>query len=260
MASEPALPTVFDLVHLAHGDDAGAEAARRARQGAREGTLVWIEHPDAPRARLGRAWRTGVDSNAGLHLALVLRPDLPAADCAQLAPVAIVAIGRAIADVVEPMTELHYRWPNDVLLDGGKVSGVWLEAGGDGERLDWLVLQCAVNTGTIPEGLGFEAAGLVEDGAAGDVDTRALLQSLARHLLAGIESWDEHGFGRVARSWRGRLLTSGTTRIVLGTGEELEGGIESVEDDGTLVLRRARDRVRVTLAQFFGLPGSGGSR
>ena len=251
MASDPDLPNVFELVHLRAADDARAEVVRRAHGGAPEGTFVWVDAPRMPRARLDRAWRDG--DHAGLHAALLLRPGLPADDCAQLGPVTTVAIGRAIADVVIPMTELHYRWPNDVLLDGGKVAGVWLEGGGTAQRLDWLAIAFAINTGEVPADLGFEAPGLDADGAAGDVDPGDLLRAVARHLLAAIEAWDEEGFAHTARTWRRRLITHDSIRIVLPEGPEITGTIETVEEDGTLALRGADGMQRVTLARFFGL-------
>lgn len=254
MSDRIELPAGIDLERLERAASAREEAVQRARAGADEGTLLWVSRPEAPRGRAGRAWLVGHDP--GLHAALVLRPALAAVDCVQLAPVAAVAIGRAIGGLVEPMTELHYRWPNDVLLDGGKVAGIWLDGGGSAERVEWLVVSWAVNTNEAPEQLGFDAATLQRDGAAGTVDPAALLQTIVRELVAGITTWDEAGFEPILKSWRGRLALDGAIRLDTAAGDSIAGVATTLHDDGSLSVRADTHTHRVTLERFFGLPGN----
>lgn len=253
MSTIPELPTAYEPVRLATADDARSEAARRARDGAPEGTLVWVETPTHPRARAGRDWL--LPPGGGLHAALLLRPGLPAATCAELAVAVVLALGRAIADVVAPVTQLHYRWPNDVLLNNGKAAGVWLEGSGTGEALDWLVLGWAVNTAESPADLGFEAAGVAPEGHVEAPGTGPLLQAIARHLLAWIERWDEEGFAPLRASWCGRLTLDEPIRLRLPDGAIVEGTAEAVDDAGALSVRTDAGTRQVTLAEFFELPG-----
>lgn len=256
MSGRIELPAGLELVALERAAGARDEAVRRAQAGAGEGTLVWVRHPEHPRARAGRAWLLG--DAPGLHAALVLRPGLPARDCAQLGPVAAIAIGRALSALVEPMTELHYRWPNDVLLDGGKVAGIWLDGDGGADCIEWLVVSWAVNTDAAPESLGFDAAAVQPDGAAGAVDHAALLQAVAREFVSAIGTWDEAGFEPLLRSWRGRLVLGGAIHLELGDGTHVAGIAESLDADGGLSVRANASAHRVTLERFFGLPGAPG--
>ncbi len=249
------LPTAYSPVIPASADDARAEAVRRARAGEPEGTLVWVAAPSAPRARLGRPWLAPTESEQ-LHAALILRPDLPAATCAELAVAAVLAIARALADAVEPATELHYRWPNDLLLDAGKAAGVWLEGEGTADSVDWLVIAWAVNTGAPPEELGFEAAGIAREGRTEAPDRGAMLQSIARHLLAWIEQWDEGEFAPLRDSWRGRLLLGEPIALTLADGTRVSGTAEDIDADGALAVRTESGLRRITFAEFFGLPGA----
>lgn len=252
MSDRLELPAGLEPVFLDRAAGAREEAVQRARAGAEEGTLVWVRRPEAPQARKGRVWLLG--SEPGLHAALVLRPALAAAECVQLGPVAAVAIGRAVAASVEPMTELHYRWPNDVLLNGGKAAGIWLDGGGRPERVDWLVVSWAVNTHDAPERLGFDAASLQREGGAGAIDAAALLQTLAGELVAAIATWDEAGFAPILRSWRGRMALGGAIRLDPEAGGSVAGVATEVGDDGSLSVRADTNVHRVTLEEFFGLP------
>jgi BirA family biotin operon repressor/biotin-[acetyl-CoA-carboxylase] ligase len=251
------LPGGIELISLERADSARSEAIRRARAGAPEGTLVWVRQSEEPMARADRAWRLA--ESPGLHAALVLRPGLPVEDCAQLGPLAVLALGRALAERVEPMTDLRYRWPNDVLLDRGKAAGVWLDGGGTLERVDWLVVAWAVNVAASPAELGFDAASLQSDGASGAVDPAGLLQSITRELASAIAIWDEDGFESPRSSWERRLLLGEPIHLVLADGTHVAGIAEAVDADGTLSVRAGETVERVALDRFFDLPGSAAS-
>lgn len=246
------LPPALEPVVLESADDARTEAVRRARAGSPEGTLVWVRSPTSPRARLDRPWLPA--PGGGLHAALIVRPMLPAAECAELAVAAALALARAVADLVEPATELHYRWPNDLLLDSGKAAGIWLDGGGTAESLDWLVIGWSVNTAEPPEELGFGAAGVAREGRAGEAQPEDLLEAIARHLLAWIERWDDGEFAPLRASWRGRLKLGEAMQLTLADGSVVEGVAEDIDEEGALILRTDTGQRRITLNEFFGLP------
>lgn len=249
--TDPELPGGLELVELEHASSAREEAVRRATEGAPEGTLVWVRRPERPLARHGRAWL--IADEPGLHAALVLRPGLPAHECAQLAPLAVLAIGRALADRAEPMTDLRYRWPNDVLLDRGKVAAVWLDGDGSSEWIDWLVISWAVNVETSPVELGFDAASLAAEGASEAVAHAELLQSITRELVSAIVTWDEAGFESPRSSWAGRVLLGEPIHLQLFDGTHVAGTAEAVDEAGTLAVRTGERLREVDLDSFFGL-------
>ena len=248
----PALPSGIELVQLERAESVRGEAIQRARAGALEGMLVVVESPLGGQARHGREWE--LPDDPGLHGAFVLRPELPAAECVELAPVAVVAIGAALSEFVQPMTELHYRWANDVLLNAGKACGLWMDAGGTAESLDWLVISWAVNTRSAPENLGHDAAAVVVEGAAGGLDRGELVRAIAREFVASITTWDQTGFEPVLRHWRGRIPLGDPMAVELHDGERVEGVVERIDDTGALVLRTEAGERTLALNDFFGLP------
>lgn len=252
----PTLPSGIELVLLERGASVREEAIRRAREGAAEGTFVVVESPSRAYGRRDREWLLPDDS--GLHGAFVLRPELPAEECVELATVAGVAIGAAVSEFVQPMTELHYRWPNDVLLNAGKAAGVWMDAGGSPESLDWLVISWALNTSSSPEALGHDAASIGVEGAAEGFDPGEIVRAIAREFVASITTWDQNGFEPVLRQWTVRIPVGDLVAVELHDGERVEGVAERIDEGGGLVLRTGNGERSLALNDFYGLPTEAG--
>src|SRR5207302_1642301 len=92
---------------------------------AAEGTLVWADEQTAGRGRRGRPW---LSPPGNLYLSLVLRPECAAPRAAQLGFVAGLGLGDALQPFVGPTLQLRYKWPNDLLANGGKLAGILLES------------------------------------------------------------------------------------------------------------------------------------
>jgi BirA family biotin operon repressor/biotin-[acetyl-CoA-carboxylase] ligase len=200
--SLPHLPAVFRLQGLACADGARQEARRQAMAGAGDGLWLQVQRQTQGEARDGRLW---VSPAQGLYAALVLEPE-PGERVAEWPLVLLAALGRAVAEQVAPMTDLRYRWPNDLLVGGAKVAGLWLDRGRRADGRPWAVLSLAVNVGAPPGESLPDGACLALDGGAPELSPEALLEGLARQLLAGFESWQRQGLAPTLRHLLGRGL------------------------------------------------------
>lgn len=249
----PHLPAAYELLHLTVADSARDEAIRQARSGAGEGTLVWVDAQHAGRARLDRPW---LSPPQGLYCALVLRPEFSLVRAAELPLLACVALGTAMAEQVQAMTDLRFRWPNDVILNQAKLAGVWLDAGPLVDGLpQWLVLSCAVNVGEPPPLPFAEAACVAVEGGVPALRPADLLAGYARQLLGWLERWDRQGLAPVLRQFIGRAQRRAEPlQLVLASGEEISGSLLDYDPHGGLVIQTAGALRRVSLAEFLGLP------
>ena len=89
------------------------------------GAVALAEHQTAGRGRSGRSWEDAPAAN--LLFSLLLEPPAGAA-LPELSLVAGLAVATALER--EAMVPALVKWPNDVLIDGGKVAGILLEATG----------------------------------------------------------------------------------------------------------------------------------
>jgi BirA family biotin operon repressor/biotin-[acetyl-CoA-carboxylase] ligase len=202
-------------LHLRATDSTNERARALAVRGAPHGTLVTAGAQTAGRGRQGRTWEA--PAGRGLLMSLVLR-DWP--------PLLPLAAAVAVADVAGP--EAAIKWPNDILLRGGKLAGILVEAR---PQEGWAVLgigmNVAVRPGDLPEELRDRAAGLELDPPAIETTLAALLAALGERLaleppalLAAYRARDAL-LGREVRWQRG------------------EGTAAGVDDRGRLLVERA---------------------
>ncbi|MDO7700124.1 MAG: biotin--[acetyl-CoA-carboxylase] ligase family protein, partial [Planktomarina temperata] len=99
------------------------------------------------RGRQGRSWLCPAGAFAA---SLVMQPRCTPAEAAQRSFVAACALRRALSSLVGAGA-LAQKWPNDVLLNGGKVAGILLESSGSGQLVDRLTIGIGVNLGPAPQ-------------------------------------------------------------------------------------------------------------
>lgn len=200
-------------VHRRVTGSTSIDARDLAQAGALHGTLVTATEQREGRGRQGRRWVAPPGS--ALLCSLVLREPPP------LLP---LAAGVAVAELVGPQARI--KWPNDVLLDERKVSGILVE-GRPQER--WAVLGVGVNVAVALEQLPDELHGSA--GTLG-LGPEAIEPTLAR-LLELLEHWLGRSPAEVLDAWRERDALRGAS-IVWDSGRGVATG---VDDRGRLLAR-----------------------
>ena len=135
------------------------------------------------------------------------------------------------------MLEITYKWPNDVLLNGRKVSGILLETRtAPGGGIDWLVLGVGINVASYPEDTEFPATSLHFEGTPSSVTEVELLQAFSRHLLAWVNRWLDDGFAPVRKAWLSHAHGKGEVIQVRLPKETLSGTFVDMDESGVLLL------------------------
>ncbi len=245
MSDAPRLPPAYRLVALDEVGSTNDEARALAEDGAEDGTLVWAQSQRAGRGRRGRSWHS---PPGNLYLSLVLRPDRAPAEAAQLSFVAALGAAAAIGAVAPPLTEIAYKWPNDILVNDRKVAGILLESSiTGGSRLDWLVLGMGMNLAAAPTETDFPATSLRDEGC-GAIAPALMLERFSRHLLAWINRWLDDGFAPVRAAWLRDAKGIGEP-ISVALGEEtVVGRFVEIDETGALVLEDAAGARRLITA------------
>lgn len=225
-------------------DSTNEEARRLAASGERGPIWLRADSQTAGRGRRGRAW----ESPAGnLAATLLIGPGKPASECAQLSFVTAIAAADT-ASSFAPNTEIKVKWPNDVLANGRKLSGILLESasGGDG-ALTFLAIGIGINLAHFPPDTEFPATSLAALGVSVPSASAALTQ-LAAHFAKWYEVWMMNGFSPIQDAWLARAAGLGSRIRARLTHEETTGVFEGIDATGALILREAQGRTRTIAA------------
>jgi BirA family transcriptional regulator, biotin operon repressor / biotin---[acetyl-CoA-carboxylase] ligase len=248
MTAGQGLPAFLRLQGFAELDSTNEEAKRQAVAGAPAGILIWAGTQRAGRGRRGRAW---VSVPGNLYMSLLLRPERPAGAAAQLGFAAALAVGEALLPLLPQVVDLAYKWPNDVLVGGRKISGILLESQAAEEgRVDWLVVGIGVNVVSFPEDSEHPATSLAAVGAA-PVALQALLEAVARGFHFWYERWLAEGFAPLREAWLARARGLGQPiRVRLPRGES-QGRFAGLDEEGALLLDTGTALSRITAGDVF---------
>ena len=229
-------------------DSTNRVAEELARGGAPEGTTVLADAQTAGRGRLGRSFHS--PPGCGVYLSLILRPRIRADRAHHHGFVAALAVAETAAAWLPPDVEVAIKWPNDVLLNGRKTSGINLPVQLDGDRVTWLVLGIGVNVNAsmaeFPPELRPIATSLAEAGRQ-RLDRTRLAEALLERLEREIDAYRAGGFGQVLDAWQKYFKMRGSAVRIGGPGiaREVEGVVEGIDAEGALLVRTENARERI---------------
>ncbi len=246
----PALPTAYELVVLDRVDDVVEEAARRARRGAGEGTLIWAREQTDARTASGKRWYA---PRGNLHCALVIEPEYDNPSAQQLLYIATVSIGTAIADTVLAMTGLRWRWPGEILINDLKSGMVRIAASGDDvEPYPWIVLGVSINVAEHPPNPEPERFNSIHASGTREATVESLIEGFSRHFLSWINRWAEEGFEPVRKAWLLRADGIGEAVTLSLKEETLSGKLAGISDRGEAELELDNgSAVKLSPAEYF---------
>lgn len=221
--------------HVGTTTSTNDDIAALARTGAPEGTWLRADVQAGGRGRHGRVW-VSPPGNLYASTLVRLRPGDPPAHT--LAMVAAVALDQLLKAFIPP-DRLMIKWPNDLLADGAKISGILLDGLGDA-----VVVGIGVNLAHHPEGLDRPTTSLANFAAA--PDPSAFLEELSSSFAHWLARWRGEGLAVVLQRWQVRAHPIGTALTIRLPDEDVvEGLFDGLDPDGALRLRLASGDVRV---------------
>lgn len=207
-----------------------------ARDGVREGTVVFAESQTRGRGRLGRKWLS--PARRGLWFSILLRPNLRPQETTQLTVASAVALRRAI--VSETGLNPEIKWPNDVLVAGKKIAGILTEMSAELDKVRYAILGIGIDVNLtaaeFPPELKKLATSLrIETGAP--VSRPALATAILRELDSVYSDVCAGKFSDIADEWEEHCATIGNNVAVQIGDRKIRGRAESLDDGGALLLR-----------------------
>ena len=193
----------------------------------------------AGRGRRGRPW---VSRRGGMYLSVLLRPHIDRKKLFGFSFIAALAVFEAIQSWFAAhlsgahQPDMGLKWPNDVLVGGGKIAGILLEAGDD-----YLIVGSGVNIAPVaadPETAipPVSLAQFLTDAQAPVPTPDMLATAYLDRLSIWIDALVTSGFGPVRAAWLTHHAFADKD-LQVKTGEmAVRGRFADIGMDGTLVL------------------------
>lgn len=211
-------------------------AEKLARDGVREGVVVFAEAQTRGRGRLGRKWIS--PSHKGLWFSILLRPNLHPQETTQLTVISATALRRAIKSVCNLNAEI--KWPNDILIGGKKVAGILTEMSAEMDRVRHVILGIGVDVNLdaaeFPAELRKIATSLKIESDE-EISRAELAVEILRELDFDYARICAGKFSEVADEWESACATIGKNVSVHVGDRNFRGRAESLDDDGALLVR-----------------------
>ncbi|PLX99051.1 MAG: biotin--[acetyl-CoA-carboxylase] ligase [Desulfuromonas sp.] len=225
-----------DMVCLESTDSTNLRALELAEQGGTDGTVLIAEEQTGGKGRLGRRWESPRGVN--LYASLLLRPAIAPFVAPQLTFVAALAVVEAIAETTS--LSANVKWPNDVLLNGCKVSGILSEMRAESDRVHYVILGVGVNLNMtrkqFPSELRYPATSLlIESGQT--VPRSAFVRSFLQRFEAHYDAFLAEGFDAVRPAWDACCAMVGQRVRVEQEPHTIVGEVVGLDEDGSLLVR-----------------------
>jgi len=218
-------------------------AHRLATEGAVEGTVIVAEEQLLGRGRLDRKWHS--PKYTGIWMSIILRPNLPLQKAPQLTLVTAVAVVQAIEEITGLLPQI--KWPNDILINGKKVTGILTEMQADADRINAIIIGIGINVkqkrDDFPEEIQQIATSLAEE--SGQSISRAkLMQAVFARLEKLYLTYLKEGFFPIKLLWESYALSIGKDIIARTVTGDIKGKALGITEDGVLKIQQENGEIR----------------
>ena len=236
-------------------DSTNAHAARLAPSLAGPAWFLAAEQT-AGRGRRARAWAS---PRGNFHATLLMRP----VEAAQTVALRSFAASLALRDACVALTGLPgafaLKWPNDVLLNGGKLAGILLESAGSGAGsgagVAHLCIGIGVNLIAAPDPSQLEPGALRPVSLLAETGLRITPEAFLDHLAPAYAAWEEtlttQGFVPLRAAWLSHAARLGEPITARTAASTRHGIFETIDEAGALILRTGQGPVAIPAAEVF---------
>jgi BirA family transcriptional regulator, biotin operon repressor / biotin---[acetyl-CoA-carboxylase] ligase len=224
------------VIHYEESVDSTQKIAQRlAYDLAPEGSVVIAEEQVLGRGRLERKWYS--PKYTGIWMSMILRPRIPIAKAPQLTLITAVAVVQAIEELTGLLPTI--KWPNDILINGKKVTGILTELQAEADQVSAIIIGIGMNVNQtkedFPEELQSIATSLaIEKGE--NISRAALIRAVFTNIERLYLLYLDKGFAPVKILWESYAISIGKNIIARTLTGSIHGKAMGITDDGVLMI------------------------
>jgi BirA family biotin operon repressor/biotin-[acetyl-CoA-carboxylase] ligase len=217
--------------------------------GAPEGTVILADSQRGGKGRFQRSWHSPPASN--IYTSIILRPGIRLSNASQIP----ILAGVAVAEVLDSYCpgKISLKWPNDVLINEKKISGILSLAKFTANHLDLIILGIGINV-NMNQGRFSEEIREVATSLAIETGREISRQDVLISLYENLEKWYKKllfdGFETIKEKWLSMSPMMGNKVRISFLGEAIHGAAIGIDDSGSIIIRNDRNEIiRVTAGE-----------
>jgi len=220
----------FNLLYYPEVTSTMDTARDLARKSCPDFTVVMAGRQTRGRGRLERRW---LSDDGGLYFTMVLRPQIPVQLSFRVNFLASLTLARVLREMLK--IDAMVKWPNDILVQERKVSGMLSELEAEADRVFFINIGMGVNVNNDPS-RDEPGASSLKNIAGREISKKDLL---ARFLAAFRDRVQKADFETVISEWKKYSITLGRHVRIVTQREVSEGLAVDVDANGALILELA---------------------
>ena len=136
-----------------------------------------------------------------IHLSILLKPKCKINEVNQLSFMTSISIGDTLKKIKKNIN-IHYKWPNDILLNKKKIAGVIIETSSFlNKKIKWVIIGVGLNLKKSPnlKKKEFKITSLNKEKVYIERDT--FIDSFLEVFFSNYEFWKKQGFNFIRKKW-----------------------------------------------------------
>jgi BirA family biotin operon repressor/biotin-[acetyl-CoA-carboxylase] ligase len=216
----------FESFHIHHYKEVSStndEALDLIDKGISSETIIIADKQIKGRGRTGKSW---VSPEGNFYASLIINQETDVSKLTEFTFIAALAVGSTLLSFINDLN-LQYKWPNDILMDNKKISGILLERKSNSH---WLIIGIGININHAPLP---EATCISEP--MSNID---LLKELIINFNKLRKQWLLSGFDAIREMWLQRAFKLNKQISIKLADKLYEGAFTDIDKSGRLVLQQ----------------------
>lgn len=211
------------------------KAKELAQKNAKHGTIVISQIQKKGRGRFDRVWES---PEGGLYFSIVLKPECKPDKATLLPLIGALSVCKTITSFSDLYVKI--KWPNDVLINGKKASGILLESESDRNGLKYVILGIGINLNTDLSHLSEELHS-VSTSISYEIGIKLNYYDFLKKLLVNLDKYytlfDENKYDAIIKEWKENSDTLGRKVTIDTSTEKITGTAYDIDESGFLIIK-----------------------
>ncbi len=229
-------------------DSTNTLARELSIKGVKNGSVVISDYQEKGRGRNGKIWTSPCGCN--IYMSIILKPKFSPEVAQGMTILAAVSVADAIAEVVSLKPQI--KWPNDILIDSKKVSGILTEMSTQNMIIEHIIVGIGINVNAeendIEDGIKNIATSLLieskkTDGFTGLLNRNKLITSILNKFDKYYEMFLSTGLSSVLQYYQKYFNMIGKEIEINIKDKRVKGQVVGIDSKGALLLKTGENEL-----------------